>query len=277
MNRLCCSCPHWGASEETAWSLWDQKKMLRFVHVSDPSLSLLFLGKQEWRTRDVLADHSSCHFSPSFSKLLSPFCPTFAILCVLLLKHSSLGWESSQSSPYSLLSSLKGYSEKVVFCVWVVTLKCISHRWIGRWDVCSAHWIYPDRSVTAHTRYPLCAHLWRACSVLCIIKCSPGLFFCACWSCWVTKNKYCCFIASVARGSVKQLLPRNRELVCAPLVPIRATFPQVPKWCPLHIARLEVHKTALNVYSHPSALCRTTQNWVEVLLEHSIWLFEIQI
>lgn len=108
MNRLCCSCPHWGASEETAWSLWDQKKMLRFVHVSDPSLSLLFLGKQEWRTRDVLADHSSCHFSPSFSKLLSPFCPTFAILCVLLLKHSSLGWESSQSSPYSLQLSSEG-------------------------------------------------------------------------------------------------------------------------------------------------------------------------
>lgn len=102
-------------------------------------------------------------------------------------------------------------------------------------------------------------------------------FFCACWSCWVAKNNYCCFIASVARGSVKQLLPRNRELVCAPLVPIRATFPQVPKRGPLHIARLEVHKTALNVYSHPSALCRTTQNWVEVLLEHSIWLFEIQI
>lgn len=74
-------------------------------------------------------------------------------------------------------SLLKGYSEKVGFCVWVVTLKCISHRWIGRWDVCSAYWIYPDRSVTAHTRHPLCAHLWRACSVLCIVKCSPGLFF----------------------------------------------------------------------------------------------------
>lgn len=54
-------------------------------------------------------------FSPSLSKLLSPFCPTFAILCAALLKHGSLGWESSQSPPYSLLSSLKGYSERLVF------------------------------------------------------------------------------------------------------------------------------------------------------------------
>lgn len=90
-----------------------------------------------WKNRNEeleMCKQTTAHaiFSPSLSKLLSPFCPMFANLCAALLKHGSLGWESSQSRPYSLLSSLKGYSERLVFCVWVGTLKCISHRQMRR-------------------------------------------------------------------------------------------------------------------------------------------------
>lgn len=257
---------------------WDQENTLpifarvRAIALPSPPREI---EMKNWM--NVYIDNSSWYFFPALFKLLSSFCLTFTVLCAVLLKHSILAWDSSQFSLCSLLCILilRGYSEIIIFSVWVGTLKYVSYRWAD--GVLAVHIGFTQTSLWSLMPGTCCrpSHLWGAYGVLWIFEHSSGLIFMpagawgavglvsisiaallslwqgaawggsCCWGAWVGWDRAGAHEISLLRAPGQQ---------------------------PPLITRPGGHETIPDIYSHPSALCRKTQNCMKNLVKPCIWL-----
>lgn len=258
---------------------WDQENTLPiFACVRAITLpSPREIGMKNWM--NVCIDNSSWYFFPSAFQIALFLLPHIycSLCCASKTQCLSLGEFTALCSLFCILI-LRDYYEIITFCMWVGTLKYVSCRWTD--GVLAVHIGFTQTSLSPLIQGPaafsplgsLCCPLYHQ------------MFFrtdiCACLSlrnCWVEEYKHCCLIVSVARCSMRQqLLLRGMSGLGHSWCPWDQPSPSYGHWPPL-ITRPGEHKAVPGIYSHPSAFCRKTQNYMKKLVEPCFWLVEVLI
>lgn len=256
---------------------WDQENTLpifarvRAIALPSPPREI---GTKNWM--NVYIDNSSWYFFPSTFQIAIFLLPRIycSLCCAPETQYLSLG----QFTVLSLFPFMHPHPQGLFwnnyfFCVGgYIKIRLLQ---MGRWNAGCAHRLHPNQSVVTHARDLLHFHLWGAYGVLWIFEHSSGLIFmpagawgavglvsisiAALLSLWqgAAWGSSCCWGAWVGwdRAGAHEI-----------------SLLRAPGQQPPLITRPGGHETIPDIYSHPSALCRKTQNCMKNLVKPCIWL-----